>query len=62
MVLSGISLGTILAYCLKTVEVAQLAVGLLITCVALWLSKYLRLDYDHRLMDTLSLKGYDRFD
>ena len=62
MVLSGISLGTILAYSLKPVEVAQLAVGLLITCVALWFSKYLRLDYDHRLMDTLSLKGYDRFD
>ena len=62
MVLSGISLGCILAYCLKDMEVVQLGVGLAISLLVLWFSKYIRLDYDHRLMDTLSLKGYDRFD
>ena len=62
MVLSGISLGSILAYALRSVPLAQLGVGLGISLMILWFSKYLRLDYDHRLMDTLEMKGYDRFD
>ena len=62
IVLSGISFGCILSYALKSVPLVQLIVGLVISLIALWFSKYLRLDYDHRLMDTLSQKGYDRYD
>jgi len=61
-VLSGISLGSLLAYAVKGVPLTQLAVGFVVSLLILWFSKDLRLDYDHRLMDTLSMKGYDRFD
>ena len=62
MVLSGVSIGCVLAYGLKSFGMAQLIVGFVASVAAFYCSQYLRLDYDHRLMDTLERNGYDRFD
>jgi hypothetical protein len=62
MVFCGTSLGSCLAYGLRPFPLAQQVLSVLVSCLAAWLGKYLRLDYEHRLMDTLSNKGYDKDD
>ena len=61
-VLSGISIGSSLAYGLRSFPVLQSSVGIGISLLVLTFSHNLSLDYDHRLMDTLSHHGYDRYD
>jgi len=62
MVFTGSSLGSMAAYGLRAVPLAQLSVGLAICIMVFALSSKLRLDYEHRLMDTLSNNAYDSQD
>ena len=62
MVFCGISLGTSFAYALGAYPLVQMGIGLVVSLLAVWASKYLRLDHRHRLKDTLSNKDYDRQD
>ena len=61
-VLSGISIGSSLAYIVRSYPIVQASLGIVISLLVLAFSHNLRLDYDHRLMDTLSNNGYDRYD
>ena len=61
-VFTGSALGSVAAYGLRSVPLAQLAVGLGISILVFVFSSRIRLDYQHRLMDTLSSKAYDRQD
>lgn len=62
LVLSGISLGSLLAYIFRPMPIVQLSFSLGVSILLVWFSKYLKLDYNHRLMDTLSGNWYDRYD
>ena len=62
LVFTGSSFGSMAAYGLKGVPLAQLGVGLTISIMVFIFSPQLKLDYEHRLMDTLSSKAYDSQD
>lgn len=62
LTLCGSSLGSIIAYSLKSTELSQYILSLLLTIMVAFLSKYFSLDYENKLRDTLTNEYYDEKD
>lgn len=62
LTLCGSSLGSIIAYSLKSTELSQYILSLLLTILVAFLSKYFSLDYENKLRDTLTNEYYDEKD
>lgn len=62
IVLTGSSLGSTLAYSLYSFELVKLSLSVCLGIVVVWASKWVTLDYEHKLRDTLSNNFYDRED